>query len=180
MKLSVGSRALVVLASVALAFTSVGCSSDDGDEDDVKFAGGGGASSGGSSSGGSSGGRFDYKSTPGVVKAKDGLWWQRDVNPNKQYTWQEAKDYCDLLELGGAKDWRLPHRDELCTIVDVKTSAPSIDTKAFPDTPPKPFWTATKYSLKGYAWGIDFNDASVDCGQGYAAHNKPHYVRCVR
>ena len=38
----------------------------------------------------------------------------------KEYTWQEAKGYCQDLTLGGYDDWRLPTRAEFHKISNVK------------------------------------------------------------
>jgi hypothetical protein len=32
---------------------------------------------------------------------------------NKEYTWQEAKEYCENLTLDGYSDWKLPSRNKL-------------------------------------------------------------------
>lgn len=51
-------------------------------------------------------------------------------------SWQEAKDYCGALVLGGFSDWRLPSKIELESIVDDTRSAPpALDIVAFPDVP---------------------------------------------
>ncbi len=38
----------------------------------------------------------------------------------KEYTWKEAKGYCQALTLGGYSDWRLPTRAELMKIGNIK------------------------------------------------------------
>jgi len=38
----------------------------------------------------------------------------------KKYTWKKAGEYCQGLTLGGYGDWRLPTRDELFTIGNIK------------------------------------------------------------
>lgn len=132
-----------------------------------------GSGAGGGKSGGFS---WDGKGLT-VTDIKGGLQWQRLPAPDA-YTWEPAKAYCDALSLDGFDDWLLPHKDELLTIVLTTTSAPSIDTKAFPSTPAKPFWTRTLYAplQDTHAWGVDFEDG----GEGYAAFVEPHFVRCVR
>jgi hypothetical protein len=165
---------LCVTACLILA--AAACSAEG--EDDPDFKAGSSSGTSGSSSGAT--GTRDWTSTPGAVIDKaTNFMWQRKVE-NQKRTWQEAKDYCKALVLAGLDDWRLPHKDELCTIVDITTTTPSIDDKAFPDTPPKPFWTATKHVTAGHAYGIDFEDASSDCGTGIAAYNIAHYARCMR
>jgi len=38
----------------------------------------------------------------------------------KDYTWKEAKAYCSELTLGGYSDWRLPNREELMKLGNIK------------------------------------------------------------
>ena len=45
-------------------------------------------------------------------QTNNGLMWQ--VDKSQQYsTWQEARRYAEMLDLGGFTDWRLPTRDEI-------------------------------------------------------------------
>ena len=112
-----------------------------------------------------------------VVDGQTGMTWQRKVDTEK-YDWQAAQVYCDQLKLDGKEDWRLPHRDQLESIVLKVTTTPAIDTAAFPDTPAKPFWTRTLYppNAGAEAFGVDFENG----GTGHAPKTEPHYVRCVR
>ena len=112
-----------------------------------------------------------------VFDSQSGLLWQRDISTQK-YTWDAAGTYCDELVLAGHDDWKVPHRGELESIVLNLTTAPSIDTTAFPDTPDKPFWTRTLWGPNAAmeAYGVDFKDG----GTGHALKSEPHFVRCVR
>ncbi len=161
------------LAIVALALT--GCAGDTGD-DGVKFEGG---SSGGTSSGGDKKG-LDWETYPGtVVDPKTNLMWQRE-HDGKKRTWEEARKYCTDLVLAKLDDWRLPHKDDLCTIFLMTGTTPAIDLQAFPNTPAAPFWTRTQ-KTPTTAWGVAFDKASaLECQAGYEAFNRTHYVRCVR
>jgi hypothetical protein len=123
-------------------------------------------------------GKLDWSANDAVVvDGTTGLMWQRKLD-GQAYTWQDAKAYCVDLTLAGYDDWLLPHKDDLLGIVMTTTTAPSIDTIAFPDTPSKPFWTRTLYGPQSdtSAWGVDFKDG----GQGYAVFSELHQVRCVR
>ena len=45
-----------------------------------------------------------------------GLYWQNPIDGTAR-TYQEARDYCGALSLGGFSDWRLPSVDELRTLI---------------------------------------------------------------
>ncbi|MCO4760489.1 MAG: DUF1566 domain-containing protein [Myxococcales bacterium] len=112
-----------------------------------------------------------------VFDSATGLMWQRKVSSTKR-KWQDAIDYCDSLVVGAYDDWKLPHKDELESLVLSLTTTPSIDTLAFPQTPAKPFWTRTLYAPNAAheAFGVDFENG----GTGHALKSEPHFVRCVR
>ena len=81
--------------------------------------------------------------TPGVVVDRvTGLIWQRKL-PEKFYTFQDAERQCDGLALAGHRDWRLPSRIELVSLLDTTRIQPSIDMAAFPSTPIDWFWTSS-------------------------------------
>ena len=81
--------------------------------------------------------------TPGVVVDRvTGLIWQRNL-PEKFYTFPEAERQCARLDLAGHRDWRLPSRIELVSLLDTTRIQPSIDIAAFPGTPIDWFWTAS-------------------------------------
>ncbi|NEX16735.1 MAG: hypothetical protein C1943_08925 [Halochromatium sp.] len=79
--------------------------------------------------------------------------------------------------LCGARDWRLPSRQELLSIVSNDRYRPAIDTDYFPNTVASWFWSASPYAYGSYgAWVIGFssgNDPNGYKGSGYA-------VRLVR
>ncbi len=59
-----------------------------------------------------------------------GLMWQQ-VPDSINMSWEEAKEYCENLELGGYDDWRLPTVKELFAIGSFETGWPFLDTDYF-------------------------------------------------
>jgi len=94
--------------------------------------------------------------------------------------WAEAKVYCEELVLGGFTEWRLPHKIELESLLDltrVDTANPP-QLPELPKTPPLGFWTSSAYSLEADRyWYVHF-------GEGWSYHGstefEPARVRCVR
>jgi len=59
---------------------------------------------------------------PNIVKIGNRMYQNQPFT--KDYTWKEAKGYCQGLTLGGYDDWRLPTRDELGKIGNIKLNIP--------------------------------------------------------
>jgi len=79
--------------------------------------------------------------------------------------------------LCGAKDWRLPKRMELMSIVNNARSNPSIDIAYFPNTPGTWFWSSSPHAdASNNAWNVSFSSGDVD---GYLK-DRPSAVRLVR
>ncbi|MCI5115487.1 MAG: DUF1566 domain-containing protein [Candidatus Electrothrix sp. AW1] len=132
----------------------------------------------------------------------NGREWQRCDDGNT-YLWQEAKDYCDNLVLGGYFDWRLPTNDELRDLVVCTNGTPTPlavypDDSSVPyscgshnsasyDRPTidssfvcksEPYWSLSPYSKDtSYTLTVDFD-------YGWSSRENPNtvhtYVRCVR
>lgn len=104
-----------------------------------------------------------------VQDKQTGLIWLRDTRfDNKSVPWQEAADFCQSFELGNKKDWKLPTRDELITLLDTSKSNP-----AFPGGHPFKlrdaaytggggYWTSTDYEDDNkYAWRVQASTGRV-------------------
>jgi hypothetical protein len=116
--------------------------------------------------------------TPGVVLDRvTGLEWQRDV-PAEMLDWQGARAACACLSLGGHRDWRLPSRIELVSIVDYTRHDPAIDSQIFPDTPTDWFWSASPVAASDppAAWYVAFFDGDTH----HAELTVAYHHRCVR
>ncbi|MCM8780542.1 MAG: DUF1566 domain-containing protein [Candidatus Omnitrophica bacterium] len=126
----------------------------------------------------------------GLRMVKDnntGLIWETkspykdDINYiARTYTWQEADIYIQQLnrqKYAGFSDWRLPHREELRTIVNYDGMIPAIDKKYFSDTLAEFYWCADEnINDKIFAWGIYF---AYGCAICYPKHLS-YPVRAVR
>lgn len=123
-----------------------------------------------------------------IIKDKTtGLMWQKATatgDDNKGMTFEEAIEYCENLELGGFKDWRLPSRNELMSLIDLELKEPSINNDFFPDTYSSWYVTSTTlYNVtspsntgKNNAWLVDFQVPSV----GYGDKTTNYWVKAVR
>lgn len=103
------------------------------------------------------------------------LMWQ-DENQNFQGTWEQAQEYCNLVNLAGHKDWRLPTRVELLSIADKSRYKPALNT-AFKYIAYPWYWSQTTYADgPSSAWVVDFA-----FGSGYWSDlSICQFVRCVR
>jgi hypothetical protein len=119
---------------------------------------------------------YDSSVSGGVLDRVTGLMWQRRVGPDTM-TFDAANARCDDLELGGHRDWRLPSRIELVSILDLAETQPSIDRDAFPRTPSDWFWTSSPASDNpAEAWYVYFYFGYPKTDERRSRFS----VRCVR
>ena len=107
-----------------------------------------------------------------VLDKQTGLIWARNTEIlEKRLPWQEAVKFCQNVEIGGQKGWRLPTRDELITLLDTSTSAPALP-EGQPFTKLREFeyggkgdygyWTSTEYEgNSNNAWQVHLNIGRV-------------------
>jgi len=79
----------------------------------------------------------------------------------RAYTWAEAQCWLKKINMGkgyaGYRNWRLPTKRELLSLVSSRHSHPSIDNRVFPHTPASGYWTASAFaSGDDYAYSVDF------------------------
>jgi Protein of unknown function (DUF1566) len=110
-----------------------------------------------------------------VADAATGLTWQRAMSP-AQLSWADAKQYCSELPLSGG-GFRLPNMKELQSLIDESSTAPAIDSVAFPETPSEGFWAATALAgMPTAAWFVNFAS-----GVSYnSLVERTYRARCVR
>ena len=111
-----------------------------------------------------------------ITTDKDtGLMWQ-DSSQIVKKDWKGAKSYCANLSLGGYEDWRLPHIDELKSIVDKNRYKPAIKTY-FKYTKIGSYLSVTLYKHKSFqVWTVEFFTGS----DSYSGKFSSEWVRCVR
>ncbi|MGP1560829.1 MAG: Lcl domain-containing protein [Helicobacteraceae bacterium] len=149
---------------------------------------------------------WDFKNTLTRDDAKDvvldkdlGLMWQDDASmaDNKKQkdkdglTYQAAVDYCEDLELGGHKDWRLPNIMELASIVEfnqkenLRSNAPEALKKGFKnlkklkEDKQAPYASSTINKNDKLVWVFRL-DTSIDPMLYYEPKDKAWQARCVR
>jgi hypothetical protein len=106
-----------------------------------------------------------------------GLQWQKAQDAN-DYTWPNAKTYCDGITLGGKTDWRLPTFAELESLIDYnKGTSPAIHNTFFPGAAATDTWTGTWVLSNLKAMFINFSDGSSGTDTLTATGRR---VRCVR
>jgi hypothetical protein len=97
-----------------------------------------------------------------VIDSTTGLEWIAKPLAG-EFEHQKAIDACAALDFAGHKDWRLPTRAELLTLVDITRHEPAIDTAAFPDFPKRGwFWTSDLCAWSSAsAWFVHFSYGNV-------------------
>jgi hypothetical protein len=132
--------------------------------------------------------RFRYSGDGSeVIDAMTGLTWQRCtqgqtwdgetcVGNAKTYTFEQTGG---LVTTQGS--WRLPTLKELFGLIDFNRETPSIDTTAFPNTKPMPYWSSTKVigdaDVLGSVWSVNFYAGNARFSKDLSVDN---YVRLVR
>ena len=93
------------------------------------------------------------------------------------FAWVQALKAAESHQYGGYKDWRLPNKNELESIVELSCSTPAINEKQFPQTPAAFFWTSSPYTgVADGAWSVDFAYGSVVASE----KTGKNYVRLLR
>jgi hypothetical protein len=124
-----------------------------------------------------------------VRDTKAGVEWQQntaDANRDGAITkapypegdmmnWQQARSYCQKLEFGGYKDWRLPEVNELLALVDYGCSYPSVDPIF--QCEGNYYWSSTPNAENdSEAMYVHFNFGT----DHWMAKDKTAFVRCLR
>jgi hypothetical protein len=110
-----------------------------------------------------------------------GLMWAKDDNGagcnfGNYIGWASAINYAQSLTWAGYRDWRLPNRRELESLVDTGRNSPAINP-TFINTKLGYYWSSTsRNSNPTGAWVVDFADGDVVINP----KTGNYYVRMVR
>lgn len=130
--------------------------------------------------------QYDTSKPDVVVDRITGLTWESNAG-NENYKWADAAAKCKETTTGGYRDWRLPSRIELLSLVDFTRTFPAINLAAFPDARSSGYWTASpspaapnRYSYVEFDLGIAWTDTSGElhwarCVRGLPSASPPHY-----
>jgi hypothetical protein len=113
-----------------------------------------------------------------VTDTTTGLMWQQ-VPMSGTGVWENDLFYCETLELGTYKDWRLPNTKELVSIIDYGKYDPAINSDFFPG-PATSFRSSTTIMRPPpgeEAWILMTKEGNLLPGQ---RKNEWSNVRCVR
>jgi hypothetical protein len=109
-----------------------------------------------------------------VVDEITGLTWQLHTDGVRR-SLEEALAYCDALELGGRRDFVLPSRIELVTLLELERS-PTVAPSLLP-TEAEYHWTRSRYVARpASAFSVYFGAGAIEFGRG---ENRSALARCV-
>lgn len=136
---------------------------------------------------------FTDNSDGTVTDSTTGLVWQQcqdglsgaacGTGTANAYTWQAALNRVATMNQAGFashRDWRLPNRNELATLIDYTRRAPAVDNTFFPGFQGGALvtsvWTSTPYANGLFSWYVDFLDGDM----GVNAISNTRHVMFVR
>lgn len=105
-----------------------------------------------------------------VLDCLTGLVWTKNANiAEYPLMWQEALDYIadkNHAKLFGYRDWRLPNRRELRSLISFRTTKPALpEHHPFINVFPGWYWTSTTSAVNAaYAWYVHMEGARMFYG----------------
>jgi hypothetical protein len=113
-----------------------------------------------------------------------GLTWEQKTAENEQYlyTYSDACNYCESLNLAEHDDWRVPTRKEYSTLLNLGRVSPALDTAFFPfytSAIEVYYWTSSLYQLDPTKmWTIQISFGTIE--KYPYSEASPIKIRCVR
>jgi len=130
--------------------------------------------------------KFKRNDTLNIVEdINNNLQWQDEQSAHsKRMTWDDAQSYCSSLKIGNFKNWRLPNKVELTSIVDkeVKYPNPKINHE-FKHSENNDYWTSSTYEDTQSKKISNNTKHLVNFSNGYygaLTKSGKTFVRCVR
>jgi hypothetical protein len=102
-----------------------------------------------------------------VLDNLTGLVWARNANLGGAKTWAAAIDFCEGLNYGGQSDWRLPNRNELNSLIDLRKNDPALPQgHPFALVQSDEYWSSSSFAVDTVnAWTV-----YVPFGHAYDEH----------
>ncbi|HEX2542444.1 MAG TPA: DUF1566 domain-containing protein [Caldimonas sp.] len=98
-------------------------------------------------------------------RCSEGMRWDGKACSGKllKYSYAGAKEKATRTARDEGKAWRIPTREELVALVDMKQKKkPRIDTQAFPQTPGALYWASRTGSTDNLnVWLVNFSNGKV-------------------
>lgn len=140
-------------------------------------------------------------STNGITQIGNVMYQNQPFT--KEYSWKEAGEYCQGLTLGGYRDWRLPTKDELFAIGNIKKfhkwkdydtwekwfdknnhrrfknskgESHFIDKRFIENMPKYSYFWTSELKDSSNAWRVGF----LDGDDGWVSKSIDDYALCVR
>jgi len=96
----------------------------------------------------SPGPRFTDNGNFTVTDNLTGLMWRK--NPTVAMTWEEALNHCNLLDVSGYDDWRLPNIREMQSLLDYGEYSPALPSgHPFLNVQSDIYWTVLPELIMG-------------------------------
>jgi hypothetical protein len=119
-----------------------------------------------------------------LTDESSGLMWQADED-GEEKKYGQALAYCQMLELAGYDDWRLPKKEELQVLArfeyqDLQKLLPDIQEERYWAESPEDelYWAENPGKI---AYTVDFDPGSSNYGRGITYFRiYSYYVRAVR
>jgi hypothetical protein len=102
-------------------------------------------------------------------RCAEGMQWNGSICSGKPLKVKFAGAKSAAGSAGDGKTWRIPSKDELLTLIDVKAKKKPkiVDATAFPNTPSLPFWATREGTDDNLnAWLVNFANGKVQGNVG--------------